>query len=201
MRCLACIVSRALPRSSPSRAVTGRTRAHRPRDSMGIFWSKRAPPCKEVSFECHGYVIGSMTREKSVFFVYPRSKVIACKNRLWRSEPRFIAKDTLQRMLEMTRQEQWQRITADIWFDIWAPEHISILNIYVRTDAGRYSVEYRLTPVWTVNIIRIQRWTRVVLNRRKALALAMGLHARLGTASGLMELGDDLACMCMAMAR
>ena len=41
-------------------------------------------------------------------------------------------------------------------------------------------------------IIRLQRWTKRMLERRRALALCMALHARLGGQSRLAELGEDM---------
>ena len=47
-------------------------------------------------------------------------------------------------------------------------------------------------------LIRLQRWTRRMLFRARALALAMGLHARLGHKSMLVGLGDDILPLIMA---
>lgn len=41
-------------------------------------------------------------------------------------------------------------------------------------------------------LIRLQRWTRRMLHRARALALAMALHARLGCESMLAGLGCDI---------
>lgn len=41
-------------------------------------------------------------------------------------------------------------------------------------------------------LIRIQRWTRRMLRRARALALSMALHPRLGVGARLAELGEDI---------
>lgn len=41
-------------------------------------------------------------------------------------------------------------------------------------------------------LIRLQRWTRRMIQRPKTLALFMALHSRLGAKSGLAELGEDI---------
>jgi hypothetical protein len=43
----------------------------------------------------------------------------------------------------------------------------------------------------------LQRWWRRVCWARRALPVAMALHARLGRGSGLQVLGDDLVLLCL----
>lgn len=44
---------------------------------------------------------------------------------------------------------------------------------------------------------RVQRWMRVVIRRQRAVALAMGLHVRLGHRSALQLLTDDILSLCL----
>jgi hypothetical protein len=46
-------------------------------------------------------------------------------------------------------------------------------------------------------IRNIQRWFRNVQAQRRTLAIMMALHVRLGNASGLQYLGEDLLKLCL----
>jgi hypothetical protein len=44
---------------------------------------------------------------------------------------------------------------------------------------------------------RVQRWMRVMIRKQRAVALAMGLHVRLGHRSALQMLTDDVLRLCL----
>ena len=72
------------------------------------------------------------------------------------------------------------------------------LNMHIcRNLFANFAVEKEELVLWTISscchaqAVRVQRWFRRRLFERRALALAMALHPRLGAGSALGKLGED----------
>ena len=65
-------------------------------------------------------------------------------------------------------------------------------NVYEKRRKHYNSVRHGRLENLNHLLIRLQRWTRSMLQRARALALSMALHPRLGAKSWLAELGKDI---------
>ena len=117
-------------------------------------------------------------------FLLPQSELIVCENRLWRSMFGFrnktwplVGRHQLD-LVQFAAVDVIQSSTRNL-FDI---------SLFSRNgNLGPHAV----TPVWTVHVLRIQRWVRHVWWRRKA---------------GLVMLGDvslsaDMLRTCLLLSR
>ena len=162
---------------------------------MGCFNSKhKQKPSPECPYwdclyncRCLGNGISFLPDDTSL---YHQSGLICRHGRLWRSVFAFdfAGLHYVPMITSVTMEHAWIEGRLIVWLVTRGPSKTFHLLEFI--------------GLWRVK--RIQRWMRRMLDNkhnRRALALAMGLHCRLGQASGLMDLGDDLVCMCMAMAR
>ena len=119
--------------------------------------------------------------------------LIGCNGKLWRLYPKN----------RRGYKRDWPRVCM--------PNHLTIEILWI--EMKRYKDPLEFTGICTIFekrgrydnvihegrlenlnhlLIRLQRWTKRMLERRRALALCMALHARLGGQSRLAELGEDM---------
>ena len=157
---------------------------------MGCFNSKhKQKPSPECPYwdclyncRCLGKGISILPDDTSIC---NKSGLICHHNRIWRSVFAFdfTGLHSVPQITSVTMEHTWMEGRLIVWLMTRGPSKTFHLLEFI--------------GLWRVR--RIQRWMRRMLDRKRALALAMGLHSRLGQASGLMELGDDLVRMCWAL--
>ena len=85
-----------------------------------------------------------------------------------------------------------ENCTVYIWSSA-AQQHMLILRQGRATSLTLDTMMGGVRPM--VHVWRIQRAIRMFLWRKRCIALAMGLHVRLGTHSQMMELDSDLMAL------
>lgn len=113
-----------------------------------------------------------------VVVVYPASSLVSINGMLWRF--RFGCKRLGRHKLE--------RVQA-IDLDIQVLLSLGRVHVVLTWHSVGGPTDHILRPVGLAGVRALQRWAR---RRKRRLAVAMALHARLGARSGLGALGEDL---------
>ena len=140
---------------------------------------------------------------KGVLFICsfaPRHFIIGCNGKLWRLD----SSDDKGYRNDWPWMCNTKRLSMVIY---WLPyttmqggggseesiEYICACHVFEKKGRKNYKLIHKgdVTNLSHL-LIRLQRWTRRMLQRVRALAVSMALHHRLGDVSGIAELGQDL---------
>ena len=110
--------------------------------------------------------------------IYPRSELLSINGMLWR----------FQFGCRRLGRHDMEKVTG---LDLTLHETASHRLLGIIRIQGTNNTENLIQPVGLATVRALQRRVR---GTRRRLAVAMALHGRLGAASALGELGEDLVC-------
>jgi hypothetical protein len=115
--------------------------------------------------------------------------LVGCNGKLWR----LYSKKRRDYKRDWPRQCMPNRLTIEIlWIDQYPLEFTARCTIFERMNKRDKVMHEGLLENLNHLLIKLQRWIKRMLQKRRALALCMALHARLGGQSRLAELGEDM---------
>ena len=136
------------------------------------------------------------TKLKGVAFLCtfnPRRLLVGYAGKLWRLETLFYGEsdsawpwacNPRHLRLWLCSLRDWRSATHLLTFRVVEKKH----------SGGYWDTVHQQGIMENIHhiLIRLQRWSRRMLHRRRSLALCMALHPRLGTKSPIADLGEDI---------
>ena len=147
-----------------------------------------------MMFRCICKVLG-VDEDPTAAFFYPQSKLVMCRNRLWRARFGLLGTHVLSGLLG------WHNVGDPVDFVVMDYRRTRgkrefYLHLFTKSGGGN---SYHMLSVWGVGrVVRIQRWVRKIWWRRKAVVVMLGVG--MGAGFGVLRgLNGDMARKCLEM--